>query len=321
MRVVFMGTPEFALPALERLIESPHEIVAVVTQPDRPAGRGRKLKAPPVKERALRAGLPVLQPEKLRKEKFHETLAALAPDVAVVVAYGKILPREVLEVPRHGCLNIHASLLPKYRGAAPIQRAMAEGETTTGVTIMKIDEGLDTGPMVCAEEVDILDDDDHVSLANTLSVVGADLMMRALAQLERDGSLPLTPQDGSQATLAPPITREDARIDWSAGNERVICLTRAMLPWPVAWTTCKNGEFKVLAAEPLTDEFGDAIRPGPQVRPGQVFALVKGRGIAVATGDGAVLLTRLQLPGRAPADAAALINGRIVEEGEILGEK
>ncbi len=319
MRIVFMGTPDFAMPMLERLLDSAHEIVAVVTQPDRPAGRGRKLSPPPIKERALQAGLTVLQPEKLRAEKFHETLAALKPDAAVVVAYGKILPREVLDTPRHGCFNIHASLLPKYRGAAPIQRAIADCGQQTGVTIMKLDEGMDTGPIVCAQEVDILEDDDTISLGNMLSVVGADLMMQTLERLERDGSVPLTPQDEAQATHAPMIEREDGRIDWRAGNRAVSCLIRAMIPWPSAWTTHNGQDWKILAAEPFTTPEGDPIPAPDGSEPGEVIALVKGRGIAVATGDGSVLLTRVKLPDRAAVEAAALINAHLLKTGDILG--
>lgn len=319
MRVAFMGTPEFALPMLERLIASSHQIVCVVTQPDRPAGRGHALTPPPVKVRALEAGLTVVQPEKLRAEKFHETLREFGADVAVVVAYGKILPKQVLETPRHGCLNIHASLLPKYRGAAPIQRAIAAGEETTGVTIMQLDEGMDTGPVVCAEPVEICDDDDSLSLGNMLSVLGAELMMRTLDRLEAEGRLDLTPQDESAATYAPPIKREDARIDWSAGNLAVICLVRAMTPWPVAFTVVKGVEWKVMAVEPFTTSEGDPVRPGPEVKAGQVISLAKGRGIAVATGSGSVLLTRVQLPGRRVSDAADVINSRVLREGDVLG--
>lgn len=319
MRVVFMGTPEFAVATLERLIESPHDVVAVVTQPDRPKGRGREIAPPPVKVRAEAAGIPVYQPEKLRKERFHETLAALKPDVAVVVAYGKILPKEILDVPVHGCLNVHASLLPKYRGAAPIQRAIANGDLETGVTIMKLDEGMDTGPIVTTEEVPILDDDDQISLANMLSVVGASLLVDTLDHLAAKGSVPLTPQDDSRATYAPPLEKKDARIDWKHSNERIICLIRAMVPWPGAFTTFKGQEWKILKAEPFTTPEGDAIVPGEEMATGEVFALVKNKGFAVRTGDASLLVTVVQIPGKKPVDAGALLNARLLKEGDVLG--
>jgi len=319
MRVVFMGTPDFALPALERLMESSHEVVGVVTQPDRPKGRGREITPPPVKVRAEAAGIPVFQPEKLKREQFHQTLSDLKPDAAVVVAYGKILPKEVLDIPRHGCFNIHASLLPKYRGAAPIQRAIADGIEETGVTIMKLDEGMDTGPIIQAEEVPILDDDDQVSLGNMLSVLGAALMLDTLDHLETNGSVPLTPQDDSQATYAPPIQKEDARIHWPQTNEKILCLIRALIAWPVAFTTFKGKEWKILKAEPFTTPEGDAIIPGKEIEYGEVFALVKNRGFAVRTGDASVLVRKVQLPGKKPMDAGALLNGRLLKEGDVLG--
>lgn len=317
MRIVFMGTPEFAVPTLERLLESKrHEVVAVVSQPDRPAGRGREILPTPVKKCALAAGVPVLQPLKVKDGTFRDQLAALKPDVAVVVAYGRILPADVLAVPRHGCYNLHASMLPKYRGAAPIQRAIAACERFTGVSIMKIDEGLDSGPVAYSEEVEILEDDDHVSLANMLSVLGADLMERAMNELEEKGSLTLTPQNHAEATHAPPITRDDARIKWTMTNEEISCLIRAMTPWPQAWTRFAGTDWKVQAAEPFVDSYGDPIRPGPEVKPGTVVALVKTSGIAVKTADGAVLLTRVQVPSKAPVPAAALLNSIKIAEGD-----
>ncbi len=321
MRVAFMGTPDFAIPTLERLLESPHQVVVVVTQPDRPKGRGQQLAPSPVKVRALDAGIPVLQPEKLRAERFHETLATFSPDVAVVVAYGKILPPEVLTVPRHGCFNVHASLLPRYRGAAPIQRAMANCDDITGVTIIKLDEGMDTGPIVAAEEVPILEDDDHTSLSQMLSVIGANLLIQTLDALERDGTVALTPQDETQATYAPPLTKEEGAIDWSKTNQEILSLIRAMTPWPGAVTTHKGDDWKILKAQQFTTPEGEAIVLGDEVKPGEVFALVKNRGFAVRTADASVIVTRLQLPNRAPVDAGAFLNSRVLKEGDILGKE
>jgi len=319
MRVVFMGTPEFALPTLERLIASRHEVVAVVTQPDRPAGRGREIAPPPVKKRAVEAAIPVLQPERVRGTGFRDELASLHPDVAVVVAYGKILPPDILDVPRHGCFNVHASLLPRYRGAAPIQRAIANCDRETGVTIMKLDEGMDTGPTVCAEEIEILDDDDALSVANMLSVLGAELMMQTLETLDARGSVPLTPQDSSQATYAPPIKKEEGRIDWNQPTDTLICLLRAMHPWPGAYTTFRSREWKILQGQPFELEPGTLYVPPPEVEPGTVVALVKTRGFAVRTRDGALLVTRVQLPGKKPIEAGALLNARLLAEGDQLG--
>lgn len=319
MRVVFMGTPEFALPTLERLMESRHEVVAVVTQPDRPAGRGREIAPPPVKIRAVEANIPVLQPERVRAAEFRDALARLNPDVAVVVAYGKILPPDILAVPRHGCFNVHASLLPRHRGAAPIQRAIANGDRETGVTIMKLDEGMDTGPIVCSEEIEILEDDDALSVANMLSVLGAELMMQTLETLEAKGAVPLTEQDSTQATYAPPIRKEEGRIDWNQPTDTLICLLRAMLPWPGAYTTFRDREWKILQGQPFELEPGTPHVPPPEVTPGTVVALVKTRGFAVRTRDGALLVTRVQLPGKKPIEAAALLNARLLAEGDQLG--
>src|SRR3954468_10077695 len=234
MRIVFMGSPDFAVPCLEAVLET-EEVVAVVCQPDKPAGRGQKLTAPPVKVRAEAAGLPVMQPVSVRKPPFLDELKALAPDLAVVVAYGKILPAEVLTVPRLGCINVHGSLLPKYRGAAPIQWSIIRGERETGVTLMQMDAGMDTGDMLGKRVLAI---DEWVTagqLHTRLAPLGAELLVEGLAKLKA-GTLEPQKQDDAQATMAPMLTKDTGRVDFTAGARAVRDLARGCDPWPTAWT-------------------------------------------------------------------------------------
>lgn len=308
MNVIFMGTPEFAVLSLERLLQSSHEVVCVVTQPDRPAGRGHKVQASAVKEVAVRAGLPVLQPEKIRGTDFHTALAAYSPDVIVVAAYGKILPPDVLQVPRLGCLNVHASLLPKYRGAAPINWAIINGEHETGVTIMHMDEGLDTGGIVAQSNVEILEDDDVLSLTNMLSAMGADLLMQVLDQVERDQKIVSTPQDDSQATWAPLLKKSDGEMDWKMTSEQVICRMHGLNPWPGCLSTLRGKTFRLIDADLLvpreTAPFADK-----KFQPGEVACQWPGRGPVIRTGDGYVVLKRAQPAGGKPLTGDDLING------------
>lgn len=317
MKVVFLGTPEFAVVTLQRLLDSNHEVLAVVTQPDKPAGRGRKVTPPPVKVLAEQAGKPVLQPTSVRSQDFRSQFAALGADVAVVVAYGKILPKELLDIPPHGFLNVHASLLPKYRGAAPIQWALVHGEETTGVSIMAIDEGLDTGPVLARHTVDILEDDDARSMMETLSVYGADLMLRVLDTIDREGHIHAEPQDHSRATLAPMIRRKDARIDWTRTAESIIWMVRGFQLWPGAHTTFgKDQALKITGMEAVdptwvTTEWEDA-----KVPEGTVVEVLRNRGFVVKTGHGGlVLVTRVQPAGKKEMDAHALVNGGIIDVG------
>ncbi|MDX2177739.1 MAG: methionyl-tRNA formyltransferase [Candidatus Sumerlaeia bacterium] len=321
MRVVFFGSPAFALPTLQMLIDSPHEVAAVVSQPDKPAGRGLRMTPPPVKELALANGLPVLQPEKVRTDAFAEELAALAPDVAVVVAYGKILPKRILETPRHGCLNIHASLLPKYRGAAPIQWAIVRGETKTGVSIMQLDEGMDTGAVVSTAEVDILEDDDARSLADMLSMVGADEMRKALERLAADGRLDATPQDHAQATMAPLIKRDDARIDWARSAEEIICAARGFVVWPQAFTANAGKELKITGVDACAADWVVAgALDDDRIPPGTVVDALKPRGFVVKTGNrGLLLVTKVKPEGGKEMGALDALNGGVVRIGARLG--
>jgi methionyl-tRNA formyltransferase len=287
MRCVFFGTPEFAATALEALIASDHEVVGVVCQPDKPAGRGQKLTAPPVKEAALRAGLPHAQPASVRKGDILETLRGWRPDIAVVAAYGRILPPALLTLPPHGCINIHASLLPRYRGAAPIQWAIARGETVTGITIMQMDEGMDTGDILMQRETAITADDTGSSLHDRLARIGAELALEALAAIAA-GTATRTPQDHALATHAPMIRKDDGRIDWSRPALETERLVRAFDPWPSTFTFLSGLRLRILRAHVAAGGSGDA--------PGTVVAA--GDSLLVATGAGALALDEVQLEGR-----------------------
>ncbi len=315
MKLAFFGTPGFAEVALRRLLETDHEIALVVTQPDKPAGRGRKLTAPPVKSLALSEGLEVAQPESVRTPEFADRIAALELDAAIVVAYGKILPAALLGIPRFGFLNIHGSLLPKYRGAAPIQWAIVRGETVTGVTIMQIDEGLDSGPVVSTREVEILEDDDARSLYDILAFTGAELLEETLGTIEREGRVDSTPQNDGDATLAPLIRREDARIDWTQPTDRIICAVRGFALWPGAHSKIGDTTIKILAAEAVDPSWIELDWKDERIPPGMVVDVVKGRGFAVKTGSGLLLATRIQPQGKKEMDAVSALNGGIVDVG------
>jgi methionyl-tRNA formyltransferase len=298
MRVVFMGTPAFAVPSLDALARAGHELVAVVAQPDRPAGRGQALREPATKAWARGRGVAVLQPEKVRDGKLAAELAALRPDVLCVAAYGRILGKDLLELAPHGALNVHGSLLPKYRGAAPIQWAIANGDRETGVSIMQMDEGLDTGDVLLERALPIAPADTADTLAPRLAALGGDALCEALA-LAAAGTLTAVTQDPARATLAPLLTKEDGRVDWRSSAARVACRVRGFQPWPGAWTTLEGRTVKLLDAA--------ADGPAPGV-PGE--ARRAPRGLAVACGDGnALLVTRLQPEGRGAQDALAFANG------------
>lgn len=331
-----MGTPDFAVPTLEALVASPrHRLAAVVCQPDQPRGRGHRLAAPPVKEAALRHGLPVLQPTRLRSKDgarqraIADELRAFAPDAIVVVAYGRILPPELLSLPPHGCLNVHASLLPKYRGAAPIQWAIARGEHETGVSIMQMDEGLDTGPVLATERLELLGDDDATSVSHALSVIGADALLRVLDAVDAGAPPRPVPQSelGGEPSLAPILRREDGLLDWTASTEAILCRIHGFRPWPGTYTrrTGDEAPFHIVRAEPWNDGGAAATAAAEDdapaaaeegTAPGTVVRLVKERGFTVRTGSGELLVLEVKPPNKAamPADAAA--NGRLVRLGE-----
>ncbi len=296
-RVVFMGSPEFALPTLEALARH-YPVVGVVTQPDRPAGRGNRLKAPPVKQRAEALGLPVIQPRRLSDPQALATLRAWRPDLIVVAAYGQILKPEVLQLPRYGCLNVHASLLPRWRGAAPIQYALLHGDAQTGVTIMLMDEGLDTGPILSQRATTILPDDTAASLSPRLARLGAELLLDTLPPY-LEGELEPRPQDDSLATYAPRLKREDGRLDFHRSAAYLARQVRAFYPWPGTFMPWRGQRLKVLAAHPVED----APNPGPGVR------TVYQGWPAVGTGDGLLVLEQVQPPGKRPLPGDAFLRG------------
>lgn len=278
MRVAFFGTPDFAVPCLEALIASGHEVVCVVTQPDKPKGRGQEVQAPPVKEVAMRAGIAVLQPASVRKPPFVGELARFAPDLAVVVAYGKILPKDLLETPKKGCINVHGSLLPRWRGAAPIQWAVLAGDELSGVTTMQMDEGMDTGDMLLTREVKLAPDETAGSLFARLAPVGASLLIETLAKLD---SIPRVKQDESKATHARMLEKEDGRIDWTKPAREIDARVRGTNPWPGAFTTA-GGKLLKIHRVSWDREAGE---------PGRLA------GTRVGTGDGTVTLLEVQPEG------------------------
>ncbi len=322
MKIVFFGTPEFALPALERLIESRHEVVLVVTQPDKPKGRGQQVAASPVKEMALRHGLEVIEPVKLRAEGVAERIRAVGADLAVVAAYGRILPAEILQAPRLGCINIHPSMLPQYRGPAPIQRAILDGLDETGVSLMLLVEEMDAGPIVAQQTVEILGDDDARSLTAMTGVVGADMLLRVVDEAEASGRIEAEPQNDEEATYAPPLEKHEGLIPWSDPTERIMYRLRALTPWPGAYTYI-NGErlLIVTQAEPLWDNEAGELGEANKAQPGLVTSLKKGFGFTVKTGDGHLLVTAVKPEGRKPMDAHAFVIGRGINEGDRLGGK
>lgn len=311
MRTVFFGSPEFAVPCLEAL-HGISEVAAVISQPDRPAGRGLAMRPPAVKSRALELGLDVWQPTKVRTAEFAERLGALDLDVAVVVAYGRILPKAVLDAPRLGCVNVHASLLPRWRGAAPIQWSIVHGDAETGVTLMQMDEGMDTGPILAMYSTPIAREEDAASLSARLSAMGAELLRRELPRYVA-GELEPQAQDDTLATMAPLLQKEHGRIDWNQPAQAVHDQIRGMNPWPGAHTTLGDRRIKVFAAIPSTlDPEGAA--------PGEVTAL-DAEGILVACSEGTLEIQELQESGRKRVDARAFISGRGVAVGDRFSSK
>jgi len=313
MRLVFMGTPDFALPSLKALTSSGHTLAAVVTQPDSPQGRGQHLFPPPVKMEAEAAGIKVLQPQKLSDPAFLDELGRLSPDLIVVVAFGRILRPEVLQLPRLGCMNVHASLLPKYRGAAPIAWAIIKGEKQTGVTTFKMDEGMDTGDIYLQETVEINPSDTAESLAIRLSEVGARLLLRTVEGIEA-GTLTPTLQDHTQATPAPMLTKEQGEVDWRLPAHQIADLVRGLIPWPGAYTFYKDERWKILKVCVIQE---DRSGLGGLGRPGQVVKVEK-QGAQVSTGRGILALEELQPAGGRRMTFQEYLAGHPVEEGIIL---
>jgi methionyl-tRNA formyltransferase len=313
MRIVFFGTPEPAAEVLRSLLDAKREIVAVVTQPDRPQGRGQKVSFSPVKELALKAGLPVEQPASVRNNaEFKASLSSLRPDLCVVVAYGKILPREVLDIPKHGFINVHASLLPKYRGAAPIQWALLNGEKETGVTIFKLVEALDAGPVLAKKSAAIAEDDNYETLSRKLFTAAGPLLLKALREIGA-GKVKAMPQDEAAVSFAPTLTKESGEIDWRKPAGEINDRIRALIAWPTAHTFFRGKRLKIFKArlEPLDIA-------AQEKQPGLIIEIVKNEGILVATGRGNLLLLELQLEGKKRLRAYDLVIGHDVKTGETL---
>ncbi|MDD4998070.1 MAG: methionyl-tRNA formyltransferase, partial [Syntrophales bacterium] len=285
MKILFMGTPDFAVPSLAALIRSGRAVAGVVTQPDRPKGRGRQAAVPPVKVLAQSHGIAVHQPERVRDAAFLEVFRGIAPDLVVVAAFGQILPKEILVCPKHGCINVHPSLLPRCRGAAPIQWTLIRGETKTGVTIMQMDEGVDSGDILLQEETPIGPEEDFGALHDRLSLMGAELLIRTVEAIE-SGKAVCTPQDPALATIAPRLKKEDGRIHWETGCREILNLIRGLSPAPGAYT-CLNG--KVLKI------FSAAVSECRHEKPPGTAGPLSEEGLAVAAGDGYVLLREVQL--------------------------
>ena len=315
MKIVFMGTPNFALPSLRRVLKDGHQIHTLVTRPDRPKGRGRKIAPPPTKELAISQGIPVEQPTDLRRHDFYNRLKSLRPEVIVVVAYGKILPQELLDMPPYGGVNLHASLLPKYRGACPINWALINGEQETGVTTIKMNAEMDAGDILLARRVAIGAIETAEELEERLSLVGAELLSETLARLQ-DGRLAPRPQDHSQATFAPRLKKEEGRIDWGKGASQIFNAIRGLVPWPGAYSTFRGKTVIFRRGELFDVPAGEEL---PVREPGEIVALDK-RGIVVQCGDGAYLLiVELQPESRRRMGAVDFINGYRVKPGERFG--
>lgn len=302
-----MGTPEFAVPSLKALIESEHEVIAVVAQPDKPKGRGHKLSAPPIKVLAEEFNIPVLQPEKIKTDEFLKELEELNPDVICVTAYGKIIPKSILNLPEYGCINVHPSLLPKYRGAAPINWTIVRGEKVTAVTIMQMDEGMDSGDILLVREVSISDEDDAGTMFEKLSHIGGEMLVEAIGLLT-EGKLNPVKQDESLVTSAPMLKKSDGKINWEKSAADIHNLVRGLNPWPGTFTKLGNKTLKI---------FKTKIVEG-QGKPGEVVLSSK-NDLHIATGDGALEILELQIEGGKRLDIKAFITGHQIEKGTILG--
>ncbi|MDH4086668.1 MAG: methionyl-tRNA formyltransferase [Nitrospira sp.] len=309
MRIVFMGTPEFAVPSLEALLGSEDQVVGVVTQPDRPKGRGHQLVAPPVKLVAERAGIPILQPLKIRTPEFLQALSAWQPDLIAVTAFGRILHTPILRLPAMGCVNVHGSLLPKYRGAAPVQWAIINGETKTGITTMLMDEGMDTGPMLLQEQLEILPDDTTGTLAPRLAELGGRLLVKTIAQLKA-GSIAPTKQDDAGSTMAPLLKKEDGLIDWTRSATSLANRARGLSPWPGAYTFFGEERWNIWKAV--------SIMGATTERPGTIVTVNK-QVILVATGEGILEIHEIQTANSKRMSVVQFLAGHRVTAGMQLG--
>ena len=309
MKVVFMGTPDFAVGTLEEIVKAGHEVAAVVTQPDKPKGRGKTLMPTPVKEAALKYAIPVYQPLKVRAEEFVKVLEGIAPDIIVVAAFGQIISKEILELPKYGCINVHASLLPKYRGAAPIQWAVIDGEKESGVTIMQMDEGLDTGDMLAKAIVPLDEKETGGSLFDKLSEAGGRLCVETLAKLEKGEIIP-EKQGESPTAYASMLDKKMGNIDWNKSAVLIERLVRGLNPWPSAYTHLDGKTLKIWACDVLPQSASKG-------ESGEILEVTKDA-IHVQTGDGILVLREIQLAGKARMDAGAFLRGYKVVPGTVL---
>lgn len=314
-RIVFMGTPDFAVPSLKMLLKEGYQVVLAVTQPDRPKGRKRVLTPPPVKEEALKHGIPVFQPERMRREEAVRHVAEYAPDLIVTAAFGQLLPKAVLELPPLGCINVHASLLPRYRGGAPIHHAVMAGEQETGVTIMYMAEGLDTGDMISSVAVPITDEDNTGTLFTKLAHEGAGLLSRTLPELFA-GRVRAVPQNHEEAVIAPNIRRQDEMVDWNRPARDIFNHIRGLSPWPVACTAWNGENFKLWAASPPKPGWPEG---GAPAKPGTVLS-IGDEGIQVAALDGAIWLTVVQPAGKKAMPVSEFRKGASMVPGTVLGD-
>lgn len=325
MRIVFMGTPDFSVPALKALVEAGHQVIAVVTQPDKPKGRGKEVQMTPVKIQAMEYGIPVYQPAKVREASFVEVLKGLEADVYVVIAFGQILPKAVLELPKYGCINIHASLLPKYRGAAPIQWCVIDGERETGITTMMMDVGLDTGDMLEKAVIPIEEKETGGSLHDKLSMAGGDLILSTLKKLE-EGTLVRTPQTDEGTCYAKMLTKSLGDIDWNQGAVSIERLIRGLNPWPSAYTMWNGKTIKIWAADVIAgreaaDFLSESGVPAEMgTAPGTVVCSDK-RGLVVCTGGGLLSIRELQMEGKKRMDTPAFLRGYPIPAGDVFVKK
>lgn len=308
MRVIFMGTPDFAVGTLEEIIRAGHEVVLTVTQPDKPKGRGNAMQFPPVKECALAHEIPIFQPKKIREEENVAYLREFQPDIIVVAAFGQILPKSILDMPKFGCINVHASLLPKYRGAAPIQWAIINGDEVTGVTIMRMDVGLDTGDMIAKKEIVIAKDETGGSLFDKLAQIGAQLCVETMETIEA-GKAEYTPQNHEEATHVSMINKELGLIDWNKSATELEHLIRGLNPWPSAFTKLDGKTFKIWKANVLSKDTKE--------KPGCIVSVTK-NSMEVQTGDGVLSLLEVQLEGKKRMAIDAFLRGYSVSEGSYL---
>ena len=325
MKIVFMGTPDFSVPVLEALVKAGHQVEAVVTQPDKPKGRGKAVLMTPVKEKAMELGIPVYQPVKVREPEFVEVLKELKPDVMVVVAFGQILPKAVLDIPPYGCVNVHASLLPKYRGAAPIQWAVINGDAVTGVTTMRMDEGLDTGDMIDKVEVAITPEDTGATLHDKLAEAGAALILETLTKLENHTAT-RTKQDDAQSCYASMLSKEMGRMDFAKSAEELERLIRGLNPWPCAYTEIDGKNVKIYKAKVIAMD--DAYKTQAQGKveqtltfaPGEIVEVAK-KYFVIACGTDALQIQNLQPEGKKPMDTVAYLNGNPLKAGMTVNWK